>query len=316
MKKIMFFAVALATVAFVSCSKGGGMKSEGTTSDVDSLAYNLGLAQSGGLKQYMTMQLGVDSLHIEDFIKGMQAAAGDTSAAQNAYNKGLQVGADVINMAKGLSQQVYGPDSTAKAKIGTEKILEGLIAGLRMPSDSTTQKKLEEANNNFNTSLEALHKKLMLEQYGDWKAKNEKFLTDNKGKEGVTTLPNGVQYKVIEAGSGAPGSALSADSIVTCDYVGKLIDGTEFDSSEKPGREPIQVNLKQPSVIPGWIEVLKIMPKNAVWEVYIPADQGYGEREMGEIKPFSTLIFTIKTNPAPRAKETPKATPVPVKPAK
>ena len=315
MKKIMLFAVALATVAFVSCSKGGGLKSEGTTPDVDSLAYNLGLAQSGGLKQYMTMQLGVDSMYLEDFIKGMQASAGDTTAAQNAYNKGLQVGNDIINMAKGLSQQVYGPDSTAKGKIGTEKILEGLIAGLRMPNDSTSQKKMEEANNAFNASLEALHKKLMEEQYGEWKQKNIDFLAQNKSKEGVTTLPSGVQYKVIEAGSG---SALNADSIVTCDYVGKLIDGTEFDSSKTNGREPIQVNLKQPSVIPGWIDILKIMPKNAVWEVYIPADQGYGDREMGNIKPFSTLIFTIETNPKPRAKETPKPapTPIPVKPAK
>ena len=311
----MFFAVALATVAFVSCKNGERTSSENTSSDVDSLAYNLGLAQSGGLKQYMTMQLGVDSLHIEDFIKGMKAAASNSDSSQIAYNKGLQVGADVINMAKGLSQQVYGPDSTAKATIGTEKILEGLIEGLRMADGPDKQKLLEDANNSFNTKLEELHKKLMLEQYGEWKTKNEKFLDDNKKKEGVTTLPSGVQYKVIEAGSG---SAMNADSIVTCDYVGKLIDGTEFDSSEKPGRDPIQVNLKQPSVIPGWVDVLKIMPKNAVWEVYIPADQGYGEREMGEIKPFSTLVFTIKTNPAPRPKETPKATPtpVPVKPAK
>ncbi len=300
MKKIMFFAVALSTVAFLSCSKGGPTASTESTPAIDSLAYNLGLAQSGGLKQYMTMQLGVDSVYLNDFIEGMQAGANGSDSAKIAYNKGLQVGGDVTNMAKGLTMQVYGDDSTKQ--IGTERIIAGLIEGLKMAEGPEKQSKLEAANNSFNTSLETLHKQMLDEKYGEWKKKNQDFLAKNKKAAGVTTLPSGVQYKVIQAGSG---KAFGSDSIVTCDYVGKLIDGTEFDSSKKEGRQPIQVNLKQPSVIPGWIEVLKIMPMNATWEVTIPAELGYAEREMGDIKPYSTLIFTIETKPKAAPKTAP-----------
>jgi len=319
MKKIFFFA-AMAAVMFVSCGKGGGTASTDSSAELDSLAYNLGLAQSGGLKQYMTMQLGVDSTYLDDFIRGMKDGANSSDSAKIAYNKGLQVGGDIINMAKGLTMQVYGEDSTHN--IGTEQIVAGLVDGLKMAEGAEKQAKLEAANNNFNTSLEKMHDKMLDEKYGDWKKKNQDYLTTNKKAAGVTTLPSGVQYKVIEAGSG---SAFGSDSIVWCDYVGKLIDGTEFDSSKKEGREPIQVNLKQPSVIPGWIEVLKIMPKNAVWEVTIPDSLGYGNREMGDIKPYSTLVFTIETKDAAAAKKeaeakrkaaqkaTPTPSPVPVK---
>ena len=292
----MFFAVALATVAFVSCKKSD--TAAGNAGDeVDSMAYNLGLAQSGGLKQYMTMQLGVDSAYIDEFIKGMKEGAASSDESQKAYQKGLQVGADVINMAKGLTQEVFGDDSTKS--VGTAKILEGLEAGLKMADGPDKDQKLQDANNTFNAKMEALHAKMLEEKYGEWKKKNEDYLTENKKKEGITVLPGGVQYKVITPGAGV---AFNADSIVTCDYVGKLIDGTEFDSSKKEGRQSIQVNLKQPSVIAGWIDVLKIMPKNATWEVTIPADKGYGTREMGDIKPFSTLIFTIETKEPKAAK--------------
>ncbi len=291
MKKLIIFAVALSAVAFIACNKGGSSSASTEKSpELDSLAYNLGLAQSGGLKQYMMMQLGVDSAHIDDFIKGLKAGAESSDESQAAYNKGLQVGGDVVNMAKGLTMQVYGEDSTKQ--IGTEQIVAGLVDGLKMADGAEKQAKLDAANNSFNSSLETMHKKMLDEKYGPWKKQNQEYLTKNKSAEGVTTLPSGVQYKVIEPGAG---KAFGADSIVKCDYVGKLIDGKEFDSSKKEGRDPIQVNLKHPSVIPGWVEVLKIMPKGATWEVTIPDSLGYGEREMGDIKPYSTLIFTIET---------------------
>jgi FKBP-type peptidyl-prolyl cis-trans isomerase len=81
---------------------------------------------------------------------------------------------------------------------------------------------------------------------------------------------------------------------VKCQYEGRLIDGTVFDSSYKRN-EPFEVNLAQPLVIKGWVEVLKLMPAGSKWEVYIPQEQGYGSQDMGDIKPYSTLIFTIET---------------------
>ena len=103
-------------------------------------------------------------------------------------------------------------------------------------------------------------------------------------------LPSGVQYKVLVEGKGA----LPTDTTkVSVNYEGKLIDGTVFDSSYQRNM-PMTIDLAQPHVIPGWVEVLKRMPAGSKWEVTIPADQAYGSQDMGQIKPFSTLIFTIE----------------------
>jgi FKBP-type peptidyl-prolyl cis-trans isomerase len=105
----------------------------------------------------------------------------------------------------------------------------------------------------------------------------------------VKILPSGTQYKVISNGTGA----LPTDTtVVKCFYEGKLIDGTVFDSNI--GGEPFEVDMANPRVIPGWVEVLKMMPAGSKWEVYIPQKQAYGSQDMGQIKPFSTLIFTIE----------------------
>ena len=297
MKKMMFFAVAMAAVLVISCNKSGGDNSklapEVKDPAIDSLAYNLGLAQSGGLKNYMMMQLGVDSAFIDEFIKGMEEGAKGSTPAQQAYNKGVQIGSDIQNMAKGLTMEVYGEDSTQR--IGTEQIVKGLVAGLKMAEGPAKEEALKNANESFNTKSAELHDANIAKKYGDWKKENEAYLEKTKKAEGVVTLPSGVQYKVLEPGTGAPGSAMNADSVVTCDYKGVMINDSVFDSSYDEGKEPIQVNMKRPSVIPGWVEVLKLMPKGAKWEVVIPQEQGYGTREMGPIKPFSTLIFTIET---------------------
>ena len=101
-------------------------------------------------------------------------------------------------------------------------------------------------------------------------------------------LKSGVQYKVIKEGTGA----IPADtSTVKVHYEGKTIDGNVFDSSYKRG-EPITLRANQ--VIKGWTDALVHMPVGSVWEVYIPQELAYGEREQGTIKPFSPLIFKIE----------------------
>lgn len=305
MKKLMFFAVALAAVIVASCAKKGGSNSKGGEDDklapvvndagIDSLAYNLGLAQSGGLKQYMMFQLGVDSAYIDDFIEGMKEGAETTGKAAAAYNRGLQVGEQVQGIAKGLTMEVYGEDSTQR--IGTEQIVAGLIAGLKMADGEAKEKALQEANNLVTERTQKLRDENLSKKYGDWKKQNEEFIAKKKQDSEYKALPSGVLYKVIEPGSG---SAMNADSVVSCDYKGVLINDSTFDSSE--GKDPIQVNMKHPSVIPGWVDVLKIMPMGAKWEVVIPQEQGYGSREMGPIKPFSTLVFTITTVKTPEPK--------------
>lgn len=120
------------------------------------------------------------------------------------------------------------------------------------------------------------------------KVEGEKFLAENAKKEGVKTLANGVQYKVIKEGTGA----IPTDtSLVKVHYEGRLINDSIFDSSYKRG-EPTTFRANQ--VIKGWTEALCHMPAGSVWEVYIPQDQAYGEREQNIIKPFSALIFKIE----------------------
>lgn len=118
--------------------------------------------------------------------------------------------------------------------------------------------------------------------------KGQKFLADNKAKQGVVTLASGLQYKIITA---ATGDKPKASDSVTVDYTGRLIDGRVFDSSEKQGK-PITFKVDQ--VIPGWTEVLQLMPVGSTWEVYIPANLAYGPQAVGPmIGPNETLVFNI-----------------------
>jgi FKBP-type peptidyl-prolyl cis-trans isomerase FklB len=124
---------------------------------------------------------------------------------------------------------------------------------------------------------------------GENKKEGETFLVANKAKEGVVTLPDGLQYKILKEGTGAKPSA--ADSVV-CNYKGTLIDNTEFDSSYKRG-QPATFPVGQ--VIKGWTEVLQLMPVGSKWQIFVPSELGYGPRGAGgAIGPNATLIFEIE----------------------
>ena len=114
------------------------------------------------------------------------------------------------------------------------------------------------------------------------------FLEANAAKEGVVTTESGLQYKVITEGKGAKPTA---ESVVEVHYAGRLIDGTEFDSSIKRGA-PVQFGVTQ--VIAGWTEALQLMPQGSKWELYIPADLAYGAGGQGPIGPNSVLIFEVE----------------------
>jgi len=122
------------------------------------------------------------------------------------------------------------------------------------------------------------------------KSDGEAFLAANKDKEGVLTLPSGLQYKILKAGDGPKPTA--SDSVV-CNYKGTLINGTEFDSSYKRG-QPATFGVGQ--VIKGWTEALQLMPVGSKWQLFIPSSLAYGERgePRGGIEPNSTLIFEVE----------------------
>jgi FKBP-type peptidyl-prolyl cis-trans isomerase FklB len=122
------------------------------------------------------------------------------------------------------------------------------------------------------------------------KAEGEAFLTENKKKEGVKTLPSGLQYKVIKAGTG---KKPKLSDTVTAHYRGTLIDGTEFDSSYKRG-QPATFPVSG-GMIPGWTEALQLMEEGAKWQLFIPSNLAYGEKGAGrDIGPNATLIFEIE----------------------
>lgn len=284
MKKLTFVAaMAIAAASMTSC--GNSTPKANLSSDIDSMSYAIGMAQSQGLKEYLVNNLGVDTTYMDAFIKGLNegANAGDDKK-KAAYYAGIQIGQQIGGqMVKGINREAFGADSTKT--ISLKNFMAGFISG-------TTGKKglmtVEQAGVVAQTKMSEIRKASMEKEYGPNKKKGEQFLAENKKKEGVVTLPSGVQYKVIKEGNGPIPSDTSR---VKVHYEGRTIDGNVFDSSYKR-KEPVTLMCNQ--VIKGWTEALVHMPEGSVWEVYIPQELAYGEREQGMIKPFSALIFKIE----------------------
>ena len=284
MKKVMFVAVmAIAAATLTGC--GNSTPKANLKSDVDTLSYAIGMAQTTGLKEYLVGSLGVDTAYMSDFIKGLNdgANAGDNKK-QAAYYAGIQIGQQIANqMMKGINRQIFGDDSTKT--ISMKNFMAGFVSGTTGKGGLMT---VDSAQVVAQTMMQTIKTREMEKTYGPNKEAGEKFLAANAKKDGVKTLPSGVQYKVIKEGNGP---IPSDTSLVKVHYEGRLLNDSIFDSSYKRG-EPI--NLRCNQTIKGWTDAMVHMPAGSVWEVYIPQDLAYGEREQGEIKPFSMLIFKIE----------------------
>ena len=282
MKKVSIFMAIAAAASLASCTAQAPKANLKT--DIDSLSYSIGMAQTQGLKGYLTGRLDVDTAYMAEFIKGLNEGANKTSKKDIAYMAGLQIGQQISNqMMKGINQELFAGDSTKT--ISKDNFMAGFIAGTLEKGGVRT---MEAAQEYTRTAMETIKAKAMEEKYADNKAAGEKFLAENKAKEGVKTTESGLQYKVITEGKGE----IPADTCkVKVNYKGTLIDGTEFDSSYKRN-EPATFRANQ--VIKGWTEALTMMPVGSKWELYIPQELAYGSRESGQIKPFSTLIFEVE----------------------
>ena len=282
MKKVSIFMAIAAAASLASCTAQAPKANLKT--DIDSLSYSIGMAQTQGLKGYLTGRLDVDTAYMAEFIKGLNEGANKTSKKDIAYMAGLQIGQQISNqMMKGINQELFAGDSTKT--ISKDNFLAGFIAGTLEKGGVMT---MEAAQEYTRTAMETIKAKAMEEKYADNKAAGEKFLAENKAKEGVKTTESGLQYKVITEGKGE----IPADTCkVKVNYKGTLIDGTEFDSSYKRN-EPDTFRANQ--VIKGWTEALTMMPVGSKCELYIPQELAYGSRESGQIKPFSTLIFEVE----------------------
>lgn len=173
-------------------------------------------------------------------------------------------------------------------ELDVDAFLMGLEDRLKEKSLKLSQEQRAQAISEFTKTLEAKqsqrHQALAQENL----KRGQAFLVENKNKPGIQTLDSGLQYRVIESGEG---TSPTEQDLIIAHYRGKLIDGTEFDSSYSRGT-PIE--FKMTNVIPGWQQALKRMKPGAKWEIFVPADLAYGERGAGGvIGPNEVLIFDI-----------------------
>ncbi len=257
--------------------------------DVDSLSYAIGMARTQGLDRFLS-QNGLDSTHTADFLKGFNEGA-VMGKDELAHLLGLQVGYNVANQwIEGFNQQIFGKDSTQT--VSRENMLAGFIAGV-LNDNRIMQQNIAEVF--MRTKMDEIKEKQLEVEFADNKEAGEKFLAENKTKEGVQTTESGLQYKILTKGNGV----IPADSNrVLVNYRGTLIDGTEFDSSDKrkdktKKAQPAKMRINQ--LIKGWGEAITMMPVGSKWELYIPYNLAYGSQNRPpHIKPFSALIFEVE----------------------
>lgn len=286
MKTLKTLAImATAALTFSACGNSSAPRADLKT-DIDSMSYAIGLLQSQYVRQAIQQGQVIDTTYIDDFVKGINEGvnAGDDKK-KAAYIMGLQIGQGLSSqLVKSVNHEAFGSDSTKT--ISLKNLLAAFITGVYGKPGLMTPETAQEV---AQTKMEAIKTATMMKEFGPNKAAGEKFLAANKKKPGVVTLPSGLQYKVIKEGNGP----IPTDTTtVTVNYVGRTIDGKVFENSYENGSGPVTIQPKQ--FIPGWTEALTHMPQGSVWEVYIPQNLGYKERQAGQIKPFSTLIFKIE----------------------
>ena len=284
MKKITFAAVAAVAAVMIS-SCGNSTPRASLKNEVDTMSYAIGMAQTQGLKEYLVGSLDVDTAYMDEFIKGLNegANAGDNKK-KAAYYAGIQIGQQIANqMVVGINHEAFGDDSTKT--ISLKNFMAGFVAGTTGKGQKMT---MEVAQTTATEKMQKIKAETAMKTFGPNKKAGEDFLAKKAKEADVKKLDNGVLYKVIKEGSG---EMPKDTSMVKVHYEGKTIDGEVFDSSYKRNDA---VTLRANQVIKGFTEALVHMPVGSVWEVYIPQDLAYGERQQGQIKPFSALIFKVE----------------------
>ena len=250
----------------------------------DSVSYAGGMAITNGLPQFLKQQHGVDTTNMADFLRGFEQVikAGD-DPTMKAYVAGMQIADQVKNrMLPGMTDEFKdSPDS-----IVPNLLYRGFMAALKGDSAVFTQSAAE----TFFRQKQADDKKAKEEKlYGPNRDAGIKFLAENAKKDSVIVTPSGLQYKVLVRGEG---EVPQRTDKVLVNYEARLIDGTVFDASAKHGDKPATFRADQ--VIKGWTEALTMMPVGSKWQLYIPQELAYGERNAGQIKPYSALIFDVE----------------------
>jgi FKBP-type peptidyl-prolyl cis-trans isomerase FklB len=295
MKKVIILALAVvASASFCTVDakkkKKEEVKAEPVVAPVvlssssDSVSYAGGMAITNGLLPFLKQQHGVDSATLGVFLKSFEEVikAGETPEA-----KAKIAGIEIANQVRGrMLPGISGEFKDSPDSIVADLFYRGFLDALRQ---DTIHFKQADAEQYFNRKQEADKKAKEEKLYGPNRDAGIKFLKENAQKEGVITTASGLQYKVLVKGEG---EVPQKTDKVLVNYEGRLVDGTVFDASAKHGDQPASFRADQ--VIKGWTEALTMMPVGSKWQLYIPQELGYGERNMGEIKPYSTLIFDVE----------------------
>ena len=211
-----------------------------------------------------------------------------------------------LNVGRNLGAQLHQQSVELDQAILLRGVKDALAGGKTLLTDDEVKAVLTqlqtEARTRQQEKMKAEQEKMKVAAEGN-KKEGEEFLAANKTKEGVVTLPSGLQYKILTEGTGPKPAA--ADT-VSCNYRGTLLNGTEFDSSYKRGQP---ASFPVTGVIKGWTEALQLMPVGSKWQLFIPAELGYGDRGAGaDIGPGATLIFEVELLSI-QSKEKSEATP-------
>ncbi len=332
MKRILSIALAVMASALFNTAWAAKKKKKDATKQCveapvklltssDTLSYVAGMTVTDGLLPYLKQTQGVDTANIADFIRGFR----DIIKADDPKMKAYAAGMDIANRLKG--QMLTGMKNEfqdSPDNVIDSLVFRGFVDALK---NDTTLFRQKDAITVFTAKREADKKAKDEKLYGENRKAGESFLAENAKKEGVVSLPSGLQYKVLVKGEG---EVPQRTDKVLVNYEGRLVDGTVFDSSSKHGDKPVSFRADQ--VIKGWTEALTMMPVGSKWQLFIPQQLAYGERNAGSIKPYSALIFDVElvgidkpqaaeaeAKPEVKAKPLTKAKPVakkkPAKPA-
>ena len=276
MKKYLMTALVLVASASLFTASAAKKKNVKKVTPVvlatesDSLSYAAGVHATRGLIPFIQQSYKVDTAYMADFIRGYEEAITKANTPQGtAYIVGMQI-AQMVNqrILPGTREEL----KSAKDSIDAAMFSRGFVAALANDTTLFTEKKAGE----FKTQILA--------------GAGEKFLAENAKKPGVKVLPSGLQYKVIKAGQGEVPKATDEVEVI---YEGRLIDGTVFDATSKHGGAKTD-KFRAGNLIKGWTEALTTMPVGSKWQLYIPYKLAYGERQAGQIPPYSTLVFDLE----------------------
>lgn len=293
MKKMMILALALVAGASLYTADAAKKKKVAQTEEpavekvvlnnsADSISYTAGMSATEGLVGYL-LQQKMDTTMMADFVKGFMTCVnqGDDPKAK-AYQMGMTIAQQLKErILPGMKKELTDTPDSIVDPIFYRGFTDALM-------QDTTLFKVSKAATFFKEKMESNMKARDEKRYGANRDAGKQFLAENARKDSVITLPSGLQYKVLVKGNG---KVPQMTDKVKVHYEGRLLDGTVFDSSYKRG-EPSELTPKQ--VIKGWTEALTMMPEGSKWQLYIPYDLAYGDREAGQIKPYSMLIFDVE----------------------